>query len=324
MRRAVIGLAMLLLLLISIIGMRNANSLSQRCRSVSLRYRQPLTTETVSTAQQRQPGLTFWTQDSALLQTGLHQIQSNVLYYHGDAFLVLGQDCCSGKLPALLDTSSCAISTALARELFGSEEVTGLSLLLEDSSFTVRGVFQSSELLALIPRNDAGFTAVELPYSEDARQDPAAWVDVQLAASGLPEPDWQLYTGLCSALVKILAWLPLTFAFVVLTFSALHKLASWTFPARDAVLFVVLLAVAAALPALLAVWPSWFIPSRWSDFSWWGQTAQTLGQRLEAFLLAPGMGRDLAIKTGLLAQAGIGFLQCVLCELLRCTLRPNT
>ncbi len=78
MRRAVIGLAMLLLLLISITGMRNANSLSQRCRSVSLRYRQPLTTETVSTAQQRQPGLTFWTQDSALLQTGLHQIQASV------------------------------------------------------------------------------------------------------------------------------------------------------------------------------------------------------------------------------------------------------
>ena len=37
MRRAVIGLAMLLLLLISITGMRNANSLSQRCRSVRLR-----------------------------------------------------------------------------------------------------------------------------------------------------------------------------------------------------------------------------------------------------------------------------------------------
>lgn len=324
MRRATIGLFMLALLFVSITGMNNADALARNCQSISLRYRQALTDESVRTAQAKQPGLTFWTETSALLCTDLHQAQCTALYYQGDAFLVLGVEYCAGEPPSPLDFSSCAVSTALSTELFGSEDVLGLGLTLESTEYTVRGVFPSDKPLALVPREEAGFTAVELPFTEDARQDPAAWVNVQLAESGLPEPDWQLYTGLCSALGRGLAWLPLMFAALVLAIHGMRAAACWPFPARDIARFLVLLAAAAALPLLLAVWPPWLTPSRWSDFSWWEQTSQTLSLQLEAFLLVPGMGRDLAIKSGLLGQAGIACLQCALCEALRCLFRSSS
>lgn len=321
MRRVIIGLLMLALLVASTISMNHADALAQNCQSVSLRYRQALTAETVRTARDKQSGLTFWAESSCLLCTSLHQTQCTALYYQGDALLVMGAEYCAGEPPAPLDFSGCAISTALADDLFGSEDVLGLSVTLETGEYTVRGIFSSNRSLALIPCEDAGFTAVELPFTEDFRQSPATWVNTQLTESGLPEPDWQLFTGLCAALGRGLAWLPLAFAALVLILHGAKAVVHWLFPARDIALFSVLLTTASALPLLLSVWPSWLTPSRWSDFSWWTQTAQTLSLQLEAFLLAPGMGRDLAIKSGLIAQVGIALLQCVLCEALRCMLR---
>ena len=117
-----------------------------------------------------------------------------MLYYWGDASLVWGADCLAGGMPAPLDAGGCAVSTALAWQLFGSEEAVGLTLFQEKVEYTVRGVFESEEPVALLPKADAAFTAAELPTEADAGGDPAARVDACLAKSGLPEPDWRLYT----------------------------------------------------------------------------------------------------------------------------------
>ena len=99
---------------------------------------------------------------------------------------------------------------------------------------------------------------------------------------------------------------------------AVRRQALWR---RDAVGFALLLAAALALPMLLALWPAWLTPSRWSDFAWWGRLAQQLREQGTAWLAAPCLGRDLPVKTGLLAQAGLAVFQTVLCEVLRCRMR---
>lgn len=330
MRRAISVLAALALLLLTAAGMKNAEALARNCRSISLRYRQPLAVEMSQAAAEKQPGLTFWCQETAGLTACWRQAEATVLYYWGDATLVWGADCLCGGMPAVLDTGGCAISTALAWELFGSEDAVGLTLSQEKTEYTVRGVFESEEPVALLPRRDAAFTAVELPAEEGTEQDPAAWADACLVKSGLPEPDWRLYTALPAALARLLAWLPLLFGSVVLGAALVRRTAHLVFPARDLVFFALLGAAVLALPAFFSVWPSWLTPSRWSDFSWWSETAGRLADMGKAFLTAPGAGRDLAVKAGLLAQAGIAFLQCVLCEVLRCRfcaadkLRPRT
>lgn len=323
MRRALTGLLALALLALTIAGMQNAAALAQNCQSVSLRYRQPLAPETVADAREKLPGLTFWCEDVAALSTGWRQAEATALYYAGDAFLVWGADCRAGQLPAPLDKFGCAVSTALAWELFGSEDAVGLTLSLGDTAYTVRGVFESGERMALLPSEDAAFTAVELAHTAETGQDPAAWADALVAQSGLPAPDWRLYTGLPASLARLLAPLPLLFGAVALGAALVRRAARLAFPARDALFFVLLGAAALALPAFFAAWPSWLTPSRWSDFGWWGQTAEQMGEMWRAFLAAPGAGRDLALKTGLLAQAGLALAQCALCEALRCRFRTR-
>lgn len=323
MRRVITGLLALALALVTAAAMKNADALAGNCRSVSLRYHQPLSAGQVEAAEEKQPGLTFWCEETAELNGGWRRAEATVLLFKGDASLVLGADCVAGSLPAPLDSGGCAVSTALAWQLFGSEDAVGLTLSHEKRGYTVRGVFESEEPMALLPVAEASFTAVELPAEAETSGDPVGWTDARLVQSGLPEPDWRLYTALPAALARLLAWLPLLFGAVVLVAALARRAMALPFPTRDGVFFALLGAAALALPVFFSVWPSWLTPSRWSDFSWWSQTAGQLKEMAEAFLCAPPAGRDLTTKIGLLIQTGLAFLQCVLCEVLRCRLQPR-
>ena len=321
MTRLVTGLLALALFLLTITGMKNADVLARQSTSISLRWRQALDATTASAAREKQPGLTLWGQTEEPLTTGWRQVQATLITYQGDPALVWDPACLSGALPAPLDASGCAVSAALAWALFGSEDAVGLTLTWGDAVYTVRGIFDSEDCLALLPDETAAFTAAELPADGETWQGPAAWVEAQLRTSGLPDPDWTLYPAGPALLALLLAWLPLAFAAGVLAAALLRAAAHRPLWALDAVGFALLLAAALALPVTLAAWPAWLTPSRWSDFAWWGRLAGQLRGQFLAWLAAPCLGRDLGFKAGLLAQGGRAVLQCVLCEILRCRLR---
>lgn len=314
-----VALTLGLLLALTVGGMVNAAAVAKNCRSISLRYQTPLSQETTEEAKEKVPGLTFWTQEEGTVSADWQQSQAQVIWYWGEVSLVLGEECDWGQPPAPLDKNGCVLSSTLAYSLFGSRNVVGLTLSPERGlEYTVRGVFESGDSLVFLPRKDAAFTAVELPVAQETRIDPAAWVDNILLQSGLPDPQWRLYTGLLSALAQTLAWLPLVFGGMVLALYWVRKISRQPYPLRDGLAFLLLLGLALILPLWLGNWPSWLTPSRWSDFSWWGDTAEKIRHQLEAFLLAPGMGRDLALKSGMVNQLGFALGQAILCEGLRC------
>ena len=212
MTRLVTGLLALALFLLTITGMKNADVLARQSTSISLRWRQALDATTASAAREKQPGLTLWGQTEEPLTTGWRQVQATLITYQGDPALVWDPACLSGALPAPLDASGCAVSAALAWALFGSEDAVGLTLTWGDAVYTVRGIFDSEDCLALLPDETAAFTAAELPTGPETWQDPAAWVEAQLRTSGLPDPDWTLYPAGPALLARLLAWLPLAFA----------------------------------------------------------------------------------------------------------------
>ena len=78
-------------------------------------------------------------------------MQATLITYQGDPALVWDPACLSGALPAPLDASGCAVSAALAWALFGSEDAVGLTLTWGDAVYTVRGIFDSEDCLALLP-----------------------------------------------------------------------------------------------------------------------------------------------------------------------------
>ncbi|MDD6319281.1 MAG: hypothetical protein PUA63_00270 [Oscillospiraceae bacterium] len=323
MRRVLTALAALALLLLTAAGMENADALAANCQSISLRYRQPIAAETVAAAEEKSPGLTFWCEEKASVDSLWRQTEATVLYYRGTASLVWGVECISGGVPAPLDAGGCAVSSALAWQIFGSEDAVGLTIFQENTAYTVRGVFESEEPIALLPKTDAAFTAVELPLEKDAEEDPAAWVDAYLVKGGLPEPDWRLYTVLPAALARILSWLPLIFGTAVLSADLVCRAVRLSFPARDTVFFALLGAAALILPVFFSVCPSWFTPNRWSDFSWWNQTAEQFRKMAIAWLTTPVQGKTLSIKMGLLTQGGLALAQVTLCEILRCRMRDG-
>lgn len=321
MRRLITALLALVLLLLTITGVKNADALARQSTSISLRWQQALADETAAEARKKQPGLTLWGQTEDILTAGWRQAQATLITYQGDPALVWDPVCQTGALPAPLDETGCAVSAALAWALFGSEDAVGLTLSRGETVYTVRGVFPGEDCLALLPDPTASYTAVELPTVGETWQDPAAWAEEQRQQAGLPAPDWTLWPAAAAFLARLLAWLPLLFAAGVLAaalWRAVRRQALWR---RDAVGFALLLAAALTLPVLLALWPAWLTPSRWSDFAWWGRLAQQLREQGTAWLAAPCLGRDLPVKTGLLAQAGLAVFQTVLCEVLRCRLR---
>lgn len=323
MRRWISLALLLVLLLVTCRAMVGAETLAAQSRSVSLRYKQPLDEAVVEQVLQKSPGITFWAEETVSLTAAWHTAGATALYYTGDAWLVWGQPCRVGSMPGPLDTGGCAISTALAWELFGSEEPVGLALEDGQQSYIVRGVFESGDCLALLPRAAGAFTAVELPVDEDTAQDPMGWTSRQLQQAGLPTADWQLYPSLPAGLARLLAWLPVILAAGLLLAALPGWARRWPVWAREGAVFGVLLAAALALPWLLGLWPQWLTPSRWSDFSWWSQTADQLGEYFSAWLKVYPAGRDVAFKTGLLAQLGLAAVQAGLWEALRCSLQPK-
>lgn len=323
MRRWISLVLLLALLLVTGRAMAGAENLASQSRSVSLRYKQPLAAEVVEQALEKSPGITFWGEETAALTADWRTAEATVLCYTGDPTLVWNQPCRVGSMPGPLDTGGCAISTALAWALFGSEEPVGLELGDGQDSYTIRGVFESQDPLALLPRTDGAFTAAELPADGDTAQDPLGWTSHQLQQAGLPTPDWQLYPALPAGLARLLAWLPVILAAVVLLTALAGRARRWPGWVREGAVLALLLAAALALPWLLGRWPQWLTPSRWSDFSWWSQTAGQLGEYFSVWLKVYPAGRDVAFKAALLAQLGLAAVQAALWEALRWMTRPE-
>lgn len=315
MKKGITWGAALLLLLLTIWAMRSTEELQLHCQSISLRYRQPVT---IAADTKSQP--TFWTEITLTLQGKYHTVKSRVLLYSGDPTLVYGTPCQQGSQPGPLDQMGCSISSALAHQLYGSQNAVGLELQAQKKRYVVRGVFEDTQALALLPDRDAAFTAVELAVDAAAHQNPQDWVMQQLRTYRLPAPDWILYLPEFAAVVSALGWLPAVFGGVLLVAWLLRVYRNWTISARDVALFFLLLVVALLLPAFFSLWPQWLTPSRWSDFSWWGTLGQQLEQRRIDWLTMPPAGRDMVLKTTWLQQLTRAAGQCVLCEVLRCRL----
>ena len=317
MRRAVTLALTLLLLFFMGQGVRNVQNLQMQAQSVSLRYRQPINTETLSAEQP----CTFWGETKEQLDSEYRRANTRVLVYTGDAGLVYGKSCLFGSFPAPLDKEGCAVSSALADELFQSTNVTGLALKRGNQSYVIRGVFEDSQLLALLLDSEAAFTAVELALTDETLQDPDGWTNQQIQKLGLPQPDFRVYPFELAELASVLSCFPILFGSLVLAFAMLRMVRHCSPAVRDAVVFLLLLALVLALPRLAAGWPQWLTPSRWSDFAWWGQIAEQIGEHWNAWLCVAPAGRDLIFKTGLLKQLTYIVFECVLCEMLRCRIR---
>lgn len=276
-----------------------AGESARRNQTTGLRFAQPLTQAQIEAVyempQETAGGITasFWGQTTGTVTAEPTRRAEDVvcIAYCGSA-----DDC----LPVLYERGTapgavgrqCAVSAGLAQQLFGSAEVTGLSVVYDRERYVVSGVFRAEDAVLLYP-GTGGYTCAELRgVSADT---PKADAEQWCAAAGLGTPQCIVYGPQRAWLAAVVSCLPLALCVLGGAFLLLCASLRWPALVRRGVCFAGALALACLLPVALQALPGWLIPARWSDFSFWERLAEQIRTADRAWQAAVRYWRDIAL-----------------------------
>ena len=283
--------------------------------SVSLRFDTPISGRTAYAARQysvtHSDALwpTFWTEYSASFSSEFVSANVDCIAFSGDAALVWPAEYIAGTAPGVIDGIGCAVSESLAWRLWGSTDVVGMTVEVDGTERTVRGIFNGKEELALLSFNDEdtsqSWIAAEFKNGSSyiTRDDAERFA----SASGLGKPN-SILIGNISFFASTLLLLPL----LILAVYGLWVIIGYVgkrYPiARKLIPFLLLFLFTALLPILIGMLPEWVIPTRWSDFSFWGSQFTQGSNSLREFLRTAPQSRDVELRMLFIEQTGITFL----------------
>ena len=286
----------------------------KRYSSASLRYDTPISGRDAYAARlfsiaHSDEGIfwpTFWNEYIASFSSELAVVDAGCIAFSGDAALVYPVVFVFGAAPGSNDGSGCAVSEMLAWRLWGGTDVVGMTVMINESERIVRGVFKGEWELALISFSNEGtaqdWSAAELSGGPDnfTRDDARSYA----IASGLGNPAVILMGGQ-SLFAGIMMILPL----IILAIYGISLAAGYAgkrFPTlRKFYPYLLMIAIAALMPIVLGMIPEWLIPTRWSDFTFWGSMLRQAASGLHEFLSAAPRSRDVELRLLIIKQAGI-------------------
>jgi len=298
-----------------LLGALNAGAISQY-PSISLRYETPINGQaayqarvySIEHSEEKSFWPTYWHETRAQVESEYVSAKAACILFSGDAALVWPAQYLGGAAPGVTDGAGCSVSSALAWKLWGGNDVVGKTAEVDGEKRTVRGVFDGKDELLLVSVRDEAtsqsFTAVELSGgpTDPTRSDAESFA--RLAGLGAPD---SVLMGTPATLAEAMAELPL----FILAFYG-FALCVARLRARPAAfrlcLLLALLGSAFFLPSFLDKLPGWMIPTRWSDFSFWGSLSGQIGDNLREYLVLRPRLRDVAYKVLMLKQVGIAFL----------------
>ncbi|MCL2199651.1 MAG: hypothetical protein FWB80_12090 [Defluviitaleaceae bacterium] len=327
-----------LLCILLVLGFREANAIG-RFSPVSLRFNAPICGDTAFRARQfsianYESGSfwpTFWNQDRAELTVGARTSHVNAISFSGDATLVWPSPYIAGNAPGAIDAHGIAISEALAHTLWGSTDIIGQQVYVNEETRTVRGIFRGTTNLALIPFHiedtSQSWTAAELsggishpqrtPFARffPTRSDAESFA----VSAGLGVPDYVIMGG-ALALARFMALLPVLVIAVygVVRFVNTVSQKNAVVRSRFFASLMGLIAFALLLPFVLNALPPWLIPNQWSDFSFWSTLLQQANNSTREFLSVNPTLRDVELKIHLLRQGAIVVTGTVLSVIILC------
>ena len=104
----------------------------------------------------------FWSQAEGSAESRWETCGITAILYCGEYDAVYPAVLLEGRFPAAQENGKCAVSTAAAWQLWGSEDVLGQELEIEGDIYRVCGLFHSSASLALCGESlDHGFSNIE-------------------------------------------------------------------------------------------------------------------------------------------------------------------
>ena len=308
-----------------ILGFMEAGAIS-RFNGASLRFNTPINGDTAYRARQYSINNieqipfwpTFWREDRTTLAAGARTAQADSISFSGDAALVWPGEFLTGSAPSSIDIRGIAVSVPLAHSLWGSTDIIGMHVYVNEKPRIVWGVFEGAAEFALISYHiedtSQYWTAVEL---SGGTPNPTRNVAETFALmSGLGRPDYVLMGG-AMALARFMALFPILIPAVYLLTLLVGFIKKYYPSAFTPMIFAGFILLAVLLPILLNALPPWIIPTHWSDFSFWSQLSRQVNTGIREFLSVPPMLRDIELRIHLLRQTGLLVLS-ICCGIVVC------
>lgn len=290
----------------------------QRTRSFSLRYEdnallhQSLLDMSKNDLNQGDyiPAFAAWNQGNEVSienEENGHTAQTTLFTVYGQASLLFPQAVfLEGIAPQEGDDEGCAISSATAYKLFGSDEVLNQLFTWNDKEYRVCGVYDLPEDTMMMQNcnseSNIGYTGLEISTSGQEVKSVKTQAEEFTNRFGLSS-SYVAYDYASQAYIMTqLALLPGLF---ILIFAVVRmgKTQVKLNNINGALSRTVMIAAACAF-LVLGIWmigpsvsiPTESLPARWSDFEYWGELWQTQAQLFVSMEEQPGYLPDIETK----------------------------
>lgn len=229
------------------------------------------------------PEVTLWNQQERLNVTAgeyFSETDFSLIEGYGNLEKILPGRRLDGMYPPKGDTQGCAVSDAGAAALFGSSDVVGKTLTVNQKDYVIRGVIKEKRNMLWIQNPEAErFSYLELVYQgRTAASAAESW----LSRQGLPVPDAVLAGGDYSAFNFLFLTLPV-WAFIIYGYVMLKRQIGMVQIVYFRKVLLVLWGIGLTALIFAGIRCSFrfsldYIPKRWSDFSFYQMKAEELIQ----------------------------------------------
>lgn len=241
----------------------------------------------------------------------------------GSMDLVVKDRLVAGNYGYADDGEGCVISSKTAWTLFGTMNVTGRSISVQGREFLVRGVTAASYPLVILPAKRMGteyFACIS--FSSSGSDGLEGLAEEMAVRFGLPEHGTRINGSFYCAAVRLGGTLPgwaLLFCFCRrckrMERTADRRGPKWSegvFKIRRLLLFLLLLGGAVWLIWYGFRFPGEFIPSRWSDFSFYSEKFRQIKENMADIAVLPKTRWDIemtgAFEAAMVCQAWAALL----------------
>lgn len=291
--------------------------------SVSVRYDEPtIDHESIlhaadgfyknDTKSSNTPSISLWNLKRDVVITdedGMNEMNVDLIRMNGDMSSVAKEDLLCGSFVLQGDLRGCVIDKATIYELYGSYDVLGMTIVLDNKRYNICGILDITANRMLIQEDSPTekYTYLEFSYPMDKESienrlmnDLGTVTRDFLLQYGFPESRAIIDKDFATDMMKMVYGLPGCFIllFIIIDMLKVHK------KTRKVPLIHAITLPAIIFLSVLFGWiadirfsfPDRFIPTRWSDFDFWSRKADEIRHNISEFFNIMPVSCDMILK----------------------------
>ena len=216
---------------------------------------------------------------------------------YGDMRQVAPMRFLSGGIPADGDTNACLLDADSAMALFHSVDPIGATVTIGKQSYVVRGVVEVYEPMLVTRDSKAEFTNFEFTAQnlDEAKQA----VETYLMTAGVMDGQIILLSGMLARVLQGALWLPPCLLVFVCGMRVLLRSRCRGETPKKRICFIILGLAAVSSAVIVAsssvYIPQAWLPTKWSDFGFWGRLVEGWRENFIAYSLMIQLPKDVVL-----------------------------